>query len=1198
MRRGIVVLLLGLVVGLIALPAQATAAPEFLWQAPESGPTGGEAGKLSNPEGIAADPKTGHVFVADYFNSRVDEFDAWGQFVRAWGWGVKDGANEFQACGPPTPEPNPQPSLCRSGISGAGQGQFKTLLGGIAADASGDLYIADMANHRISKFDPSAGPGEDQIEFLLSFGSLGNGPGQFETEKFGQYVSVGGSPEALFVGDAGRIQEFNLEGNFKRSIPLEGILAGKTVQSLAADSNGNLYLSFDGENIVTKLSSAGAALCNIDVQTPNALAVAENDSLYVSVNRKEVAQFASDCTPLIAPGSGFGKIEEGVVLQALTTNVVDANGESDIYFTGASAPEVGRSYVQSYGPPPDKWLPPKAAPDIKAQFAVTVDSGSASLRAQINPRYWGNTSYYVEVGTGKCSDKECATSPDPPGNQLGGGVVSRVLTSKDIVVASLQPHTLYHFRFCAQSSGSDGEVSCGVGGKVGVDGLEGTFVTASQSVDQQSGCPNDSFRSGLGSRLPDCRAYELVSPVDKNGSDIATLIQINSILAALDQSSAEGGRLTYTTSQGFGDAKGVPYVSQYLANRGANGWQSEGISPPQGVPVLGTNADALELQFRAFTENLCAATLFNATDLLLDPSSPPGFANLYRTQLCGGSGYQALNTTSPPTLGPKIFAPDLQGMSADGNCGVFRVKDKLTSNASNGAKVQVYESCGDEMKLISVLPNGQASAANSSLGTPGVTIIRTANVKNAVSANGDRIYWTAEGNQGFTGQLYLRVNPTEEQSPVVGGKCTEANLACTLKVSETVAKTGAFARFYAASQDGSRAIFAIEDPTSPLNGNLYEFDVEESEGEITSTTTLISRNLMGVMGTSDDASSVYFVSKEVFGGENSQGDSAQAKEPNLYLYTEENIVFIGTLSADDARTTASFAPTPVALEPFKRTSRVSPGGKHVVFMSSASLTGYDNVDANNGEKDAEVFLYSADEEASNGELACVSCNPTRVRPSGRELRVEERDTGVWAAAQIPGFTTQLYGSRVLTSGGNRVFFTSFEPLAPGDTNGRSDVYQWEASGTGGVGGCRESDISFDAASGGCVSLMSSGQAPTDSEFIDASADGTDLFFSTLSSLVPQDPGLIDIYDARVGGGFPAPPLPAVPCEGESCQSAPSAPQVETPASSTFVGPGTKCPQGKRQIKRGGRTKCVKRQAKHKPKPKGRPHAKKNGRVSQ
>jgi hypothetical protein len=92
------------------------AAPPFLTQFGENCASGGEistgtcaapcspqagqcgaAGETAQPRGIATDPNTGHVYVVDQFNQRVDEFTPWGSFVRAFGWDVAPGAvNEMQ----------------------------------------------------------------------------------------------------------------------------------------------------------------------------------------------------------------------------------------------------------------------------------------------------------------------------------------------------------------------------------------------------------------------------------------------------------------------------------------------------------------------------------------------------------------------------------------------------------------------------------------------------------------------------------------------------------------------------------------------------------------------------------------------------------------------------------------------------------------------------------------------------------------------------------------------------------------------------------------------------------------------------------------------------------------------------------------------------------------------------------------------
>ncbi len=77
---------------------------------------GDEAGETNIPLTLATDPATGHLFVQEVGNRRIDEFDAWGTFVRAWGWGVRDGSAELQTC--------TAQSGCQEGLTGDGPGQF------------------------------------------------------------------------------------------------------------------------------------------------------------------------------------------------------------------------------------------------------------------------------------------------------------------------------------------------------------------------------------------------------------------------------------------------------------------------------------------------------------------------------------------------------------------------------------------------------------------------------------------------------------------------------------------------------------------------------------------------------------------------------------------------------------------------------------------------------------------------------------------------------------------------------------------------------------------------------------------------------------------------------------------------------------------------------------------------------------------
>jgi hypothetical protein len=378
--------------------------------------------------------------------------------------------------------------------------------------------------------------------------------------------------------------------------------------------------------------------------------------------------------------------------------------------------------------------------------------------------------------------------------------------------------------------------------------------------------------------------------------------------------------------------------------------------------------------------------------------------------------------------------------------------------------------------------------------------------------------------------------------------------ACTTPVSKAAeeAQETTSSRFWGAAADGSRAIFTTGAPGGAAEAALYSYDVASEAGH------RIAGEVYGVAGTDADASRVYFASAEALEGEgveeeNGEGEEAIAGEPNLYLYEageaggEGHYAFIATLAGHDV-VNGKVNIGPVAARPVARLARVTPGGGALAFMSAAPLTGFDNTDAERGEPDMEVFLY----DAASGRLVCASCNPTGARPLGTNANRDFENAPLWAAAAIPNWENPLYASRALSQNGRRLFFTTRDKLVARDTNGRQDVYQWEAPGEG---TCTTSSPTYSPPNGGCLDLISSGQADRDVEFRDASPSGEDVFFTTGASLLPQDPAHVDVYDARAGGGLPLPPEPQPGCEGEACQSPPPAPQAKTPASAAFRGPG-------------------------------------------
>jgi hypothetical protein len=1077
-------------------------------------------------------------------------------------------------------------SGCQAGGEGDAAGQLN-LPKGIALDGAGNVYFFESRlegslNRRVQKFSPEgeflwmigggvnqgggipANPGNICTAAHLANGDTcgaaasGTGPREFSNASVRNFIAFSETANALLVGDKDRVQEINPDGSFKGQISFEGALEEfdeKTVSALEVDSAGNIYLAFSATEDVFKLSAAGVKVGSpYPVKDPVALAVDAEDTLYLvegspaDGGEDEVLGFdtSGTCIPGICHGDDFGEpppkpVFEHISLQGIGTNLC-AGSESpgnlySVAFGGATA-----AYLKAYGTPPIGCGPPQVkAPSILDQYPISADTDGAMVRAEINPHFWPDTRYFVQYGTKPCSEGGCTSEqPAPPGLLLISKSIDASVTTAGVFLAGLSPNTTYFFRFVAQSSGGGPTI-----------GEEASFATFKEEVFPPDSCANRTFRIGPSTKPPDCRAYEMVSPLEKGDSDVLAPT------AALYQAATSGGRFTYSSQTPFGEPAGAPATSQYLAERHLEGWASEAISPPRTRALPIGVFGKLKNEFKVFSADLCQAWLRPAFDPPVTGDGVEGYFNLYRRENCSTQkgSYEALTTVIPQIETGAYDSLELQGLATFNTRIIFAANDSLIEGMPPpsaqclgdgiGCAMQLYERNGaGQLRSVCVLPDGKpvnpakeacyAGTARDFFGegTGG-------SFENAVSADGRRIFWTASefdiGGGLGGGQIYVRI---DEDLNTPGDEKTIA----VSKAAETLSGTDESV-YWIASENGSKAIFT----TGALGSgaDLYEFAVD------TETTTPIASGVLGLVGASEDASRIYFVSTAALpgSGANSEGDEAVGGESNLYLRTDGvGMSFIGEA-------------------PPGRLARTTPDGKHLAFTSTAPLTGFDNKDAVTGTPAAEVFHYDAETD----QLHCVSCNPTGVRPTARD------EGGIWTAAQIPGYERALYASRLLSEDGRRLFFESFEALLPRDTNGQQDVYQWEEAGKG---SCDSADSSFNPKAAGCVELISSGESPRESSFLDASPSGSDVFFSTLSSLIPPDYGLIDIYDARVEGGFDY-PEPEPPCEGEACQSPPPPPPALTPASSAYQGPANpklqrKCPKGKRKARKRGKVRCVKK----------------------
>ena len=445
----------------------------------------------------------------------------------------------------------------------------------------------------------------------------------------------------------------------------------------------------------------------------------------------------------------------------------------------------------------------------------------------------------------------------------------------------------------------------------------------------------------------------------------------------------------------------------------------------------------------------------------------------------------------------------------------------------------------------SALGTGKVASGSSTVTLTGAKTTSSTPFEAGQTLRGQGIPFGTKILTATTSTLTLSAPATEaaEGQLEAFSQCSEAAKACTIPISDKAAL------FRAANPTATKALFSEGE-------DLYELDVDKAIAGEAGAATKVAGKVKGLMGESKDLGRIYLVSGEDLDG----AGPAAAGQFNLYLRgAGGGFSFVAALSgAGWALEPTGFALASadvLSISPFpvNRSSRVSADGEQAVFMSQSpalaeAVAGYDNTDAVSGEADAEVYLYDAEEE----ELRCVSCNPSGARPQGKPL--EKLKGEAWAAASIRGWETQWYPTRIIAQGGGKLFFNSFEALVARDTNGKQDVYEWERAES--KKECEELGAErFAPTSGGCLSLISSGKSSTDAELIDSSASGQDVFFSTDSSLLPQDYGLVDIYDAREEGGFPPPPTRQPPCEGEACQPAPAPPQAQTPASESFEGQG-------------------------------------------
>ena len=656
-------------------------------------------------------------------------------------------------------------------------------------------------------------------------------------------------------------------------------------------------------------------------------------------------------------------------------------------------------------------------------------------------------------------------------------------------------------------------------------------------------CSNDALRVGASAALPECRAYEQVSPVDKENVDVAE--------GGASKVAVSGNGLVYTAYGAFAGSPASSY-NFYLARRGASGWLTEPLTATLATRPIGLGVSD---QFFQFTDELSAGLVshYNLDEetALATPPEPSDTFNFYRRDNLTGS-YETVTTVAPLGAEPGGYNPLFGAATPDLGHVAWSGGNAAGPYFPDDPGSSVYAWTPETgMTLASIDPETGEPFSSAGVGD-GTTGYQD---PHSISADGSRIFFSVPfSSSGPLGQIYVREGQGQPGA-------TTRRLSRSL--DGTVDPAGEQpAPFLTATPDGSKVLFkSTQKLTADSTASAAEFasdlylldlDANGGAGSLTDLTTSdpSGARVEGLVGASEDLSRIYFVAQ----GDLDGVGSAVAAQMNLYLWTAgEGTRFVAKLAASEDQAIWSPQSNP------GRQSRVSPDGQFLTFATISPVdSSFDNVDPTTLLPHREIYFFDA---AGSGPI-CASCQGSGPALADSSIKPLSTSSGV-----VPETGPADLIPRNLLPDGSRLYFESAERLLPGqDINGRKpDVYQ------------------YDSASGS-LSLISTGRSSSPSVFTGASPDGSDVFFTTREQLLPSDRDeLLDVYDARVGGGFAKPPSPTAPCEDDACQGEVSLPPAApAPGSSAIVAPPGKtqkpkrCRKGTHKVRaKSGKTRCVK-----------------------
>lgn len=623
------------------------------------------------------------------------------------------------------------------------------------------------------------------------------------------------------------------------------------------------------------------------------------------------------------------------------------------------------------------------APTITESTLWEPKQTSIQLNAFVNAHHDVITDCHFEYGSGGSLDR---TAPcEAP--TLDGAYSPPSREGDDLVsarISGLAPGTEYSFRLVAGNGAGSAEEDVH------------SFETPAPSPPRQA-CPNEAVRiQQHATALPECRAYEQVSPQEKNGGDVVGDGETN-------EAAVDGNAVTFNSRTSFGDTVGSGGAgqTQYLARRGAAGWSSHGIDPTPNPKAVQTFWGSTQIPL--FSEDLRRAFVW-AYDLPVAGDTP-----LRRNIYSENTEDRAVTPVTVSQTGESypwpyhFFEPyeSFSGLSGDGRHLLFTTDAHLLPEAEAGVP-NVYEWNDGELRLVDVLPDGSVPSGGGQAAAGGTMYRRgiSRDGSRALFLSGSQLYTRIDGNRTIWISEPEGANVPSEPEGIV---------------------------FQGATPDGKNIFFSSESPlldedTTP-GPDLYRWTESPDPENESDNLTLISHggrmegaggpDERGFIGASDNGAIVYY----------------REASDNLFVWSRgESRVVTNARSPGGLGTGGSLNLGETVTSP--GSTRVSPNGRWLaLFNNDHSLTGES---APSGE--SQMYIY----DSVNNSLSCASC--LSVTHNGAE--VEPKVT--WTYGSIINYHDGAIRPRFLSDKGT-VFFSTAEALVPEDVNGVSDTYAYDAT---------------------------------------------------------------------------------------------------------------------------------------------------------